>query len=445
MKRKDIYISLYVLVPAIFSGISVITVIVAYRITSRYPETGVAPDTQIIWLVAATAAFTFACSYLIIRLILKPIFRFIKTAKNLPVMSQPPEAENISSSPENIEYLDRFLDQVTTILGNMEATELFPEIIGQSKAMRMLFSQVMKVAPTDATVLIIGESGTGKELLATSIYEHSPRKGKPFIKLNCVAIPEGLLESELFGHEKGAFTGAASSKKGKFEIADSGTILLDEIGDMPLATQAKILRVLQEKEFERVGGSHPIKVDVRFIAATNRNIPELITTGRFREDLYHRLNVFSQRIPPLRERRDDILILAEYFMNKAPKHVELSLPALKLLLGHNWPGNVRELKNTIERAAVMTENELIEPYHLPHDFFENERGKETGIWNFDGNTSLDDWLQKNEKEMIIEALKRAGGVQVRAAQLLGINQRSLWHRIRKYTIDASSFKNHQML
>lgn len=215
-------------------------------------------------------------------------------------------------------------------------------------------------------MFITGESGTGKELVATSIHDHGLRREKPFIKLNCVAIPEGLLESELFGHERGAFTGAIAQKRGKFEMADGGTIFLDEIGDMPLSTQAKVLRVLQEKEFERVGGIHSIKVNVRFVSATNKNLSEMVKQGTFREDLYYRINVFSIHLPPLRQRREDIPFLANHFIEKfSSRPLELSPESLQRLLVYSWPGNIRELQNVLERAIVLTsDQDIIEPGHL---------------------------------------------------------------------------------
>ncbi len=324
------------------------------------------------------------------------------------------------------------------MLSKVEARELFPEIIGQSKVMRGIFSQILKVAPTDATVLITGESGTGKELVAQSIYQHSLRKEGPFIKLNCVAIPEGLLESELFGHEKGSFTGATTQKRGKFELAHGGTILLDEIGDMPLTTQAKLLRVLQEKEFERVGGTKPIRVDIRIIASTNKNLMKLVQEGRFREDLFYRLNVFALHLPPLRDRRDDVPSLAQNFVETAPKPAEISPGALQTLMGFNWPGNVRELKNVIERAAVMAENGVIEPQHLPVQVSGGLVGQ--AMQEVSEQANLDDRLAEIEKRLIIDALMRADGVQVKAAQILGIKERSLWHRVKKYEIDVTTIK-----
>jgi len=304
--------------------------------------------------------------------------------------------------------------------------------------MRGIFSQILKVAPTDATVLITGESGTGKELVAQSLYQHSLRKEGPFIKLNCVAIPEGLLESELFGHEKGAFTGATAQKRGKFELAHGGTILLDEIGDMPLATQAKLLRVLQEKEFERVGGTKPIRVDIRIIASTNKNLMKLVQEEKFREDLFYRLNVFALHLPPLRERREDIPALAQGFVETAPKQAEISSAALQLLMGFQWPGNVRELKNVIERAAVMAEEGMIEPQHLPVQISGGLVGQ--AMQEVPEQASLDDRMAEIEKRFIIDALTRADGVQVKAAQILGIKERSLWHRVKKYNIDVTTIR-----
>lgn len=441
MKRKDFHISLYILVPTILSGISVIAVIVTYRVTAYYILKGINPDIPILWLVIAVAFFAFICSILIIRFIMKPFMRFVKAAKTLPVISQTPKADNLATKSENIEDLQRILDQVTTILGTVEAREAFPHIIGQSRALRSIFGLIMKVSPTDTTVLLSGESGTGKELVATAIYEQSLRRGKPFIKINCVAIPEGLLESELFGHEKGAFTGAVAQKKGKFELANGGTIFLDEIGDMPLSTQAKILRVLQEREFERVGGTRPISVDIRLIAATNKNLQNMVKTGAFREDLFYRLNVFTLHLPPLRERREDIPLLIDHFLKQSGRVTEVSPRSLRVLLKYQWPGNIRELRNVIERATVIAE-ETIEPPHLPSFLM-----SDSPISLNDGETekSLDARLHEIEKAMIIEAMTRTNGMQVRAAELLGINERSLWHRIKKYHIDVSPFRKLQNL
>ncbi len=440
MNKKDIHLSLYILIPTIFSGFAIIAVIVTFQITSYYLQRNIKPLPEMIWFGIATGIFSFVCTFWILRLILRPIFQFVKTAEKFPVMTQAPKMDVASTEPENMEHLHRILNQVTAILGNVEARELFPEIIGSSRAMRGIFGQILKVAPTDATVLITGESGTGKELVATSLHEHSLRKGQPFVRINCVAIPEGLLESELFGHEKGAFTGAIAQKKGKFEQADGGAVFLDEIGDMPPATQAKLLRVLQEKEFERVGGTQTIRVDVRFITATNKNLPEMIKTGAFREDLFYRLNVFSLRLPPLRERREDIPFLIDHFLGMSGKELAISQRAMQLLLGYGWPGNIRELQNVIARAAVFAEG-TIDASHLPAAL----TGEASALKDSKGGeeSSLDERLGEIEKGMIIEAIKRAGGVQTRAAEMLGIKPRSLWHRITKYKIDIPTLKKLQ--
>jgi len=255
----------------------------------------------------------------------------------------------------------------------------------------------------------------------------------PFVKINCVAIPEELLENELFGHEKGAFTGAISRKLGKFEIANGGTIFLDEIGDMSLNLQAKLLRVLQERELDRIGGSRPIKIDVRFIASTNKDLAAMVTEGLFREDLYYRLNVFTLYLPQLSERKEDIPLLVEHFLRKAPKPAKVFSLPLQMLMGYSWPGNIRELQNIVERAAVMSDDGIIEAHHLPADI----RGYFTDEASTEFNTlSLDDQLRTIEKNMVIEALKKAQGVQVKAAEILGINPRSLMHRVKKHSIDV---------
>jgi transcriptional regulator with PAS, ATPase and Fis domain len=437
---KRINIRLYILVPAIFSGITIINIIVSYRIISYYLALKREPALLITWWGIAIVCFTFVCSYLVLWVILSPVTRFVKNTENLPVFQNVSVDDKVPKARDDLQHFSKVFNEVTDILSKVEAKELFPDIIGHGKAMRGIFSQILKVAPTDSTVLISGESGTGKELVATSIYEHSLRKGRPFVKLNCVAIPEGLLESELFGHEKGAFTGATSQKKGKFELANGGTIFLDEIGDMPLPTQAKLLRVLQEKEFERVGGNHSIKVDVRFIAATNKHLLEMVKSGTFREDLYYRINVFSIYLPPLRERTEDIPMLAEYFLEKSTKPAQFSPQVLQILMGYAWPGNVRELQNAIERAAVLSEDGMVSPVHFPSQYsslgFTGQVFRETSE-----SASIDDRLNDIEKSIIMEVLTRTGGVQVKAAQLLGINQRSLWHRIKKYNIDVETFKN----
>jgi two-component system response regulator AtoC len=294
-----------------------------------------------------------------------------------------------------------------------------PNIIGESVVMQRVFSLIEKVSASEATVLILGESGTGKELVATTIHYQSSRKNKPLIKVNCSTLPEGLIESELFGHEKGAFTGAIKRKPGRFELADGGTIFLDEIGDLPPSTQAKILRVLQERQFERIGGTATLSVDVRIIAATNKNLEEEVRSGRFREDLYYRLNVIPIVLPPLRERKEDIPGLIEFLMDKYKKklsrNVRLSAEAADALLRYDYPGNIRELENTIERCATLAMAEVI--------------GREEA-----GNLLLSDVTADAEKSHILSVLKATRGVKTKAAEILGISRKTLWEKMNAYGI-----------
>ena len=439
MKRKNIYISLYVLIPVIYTGISMIGVIVTYQLFKQPEKINQISSLNFIYLVAAMAFFTLSISLLLLRFFLTPFIRFVNKAQKMSILadSRLGKQERIT---DNFNQITKLFDNVANILSNVEAKELFPHIIGSSASMRNIFTQIIKVAPTDSTVLISGESGTGKELIASSIYEHSMRKDRPFIKINCVAIPEGLLESELFGHERGSFTGATEQKKGKFEIADHGTIFLDEIGDMPLATQSKLLRVLQEKEFERVGGVKLIRVDIRVIAATNKNLPAMIKNGTFREDLYFRLNVFSISLPALRERKEDIPLISNCFLESLPKPAKLSTSALQELIGYSWPGNVRELRNILEQSSILSENGIIELHHLPEALFKQNSQNEV---NLSDDMALNAKLELMEKEIIIAALRKTRGIQVKAADVLGINQRSLWHRIKKYSIEINTFRNLQ--
>lgn len=439
MKKKNFYINLYILIPVIYTGITILGVLAVYHIFSPpvKPQSGFL---NIYTLVLLIGCFSFLTSLFILRLLLKPLVNFVEKTKKMPIFPEDKTQKN-GHVTDDVSKINQVFDSVAHILSNVEARELFPRIVGSSAAMRNIFTQITKVAPTDSTVLITGESGTGKELIAFSIYEHSLRKQKPFVAINCVAIPEGLLESELFGHEKGSFTGATARKIGKFEMADGGTVFLDEIGDMPLSIQAKLMRALQEKEFERVGGTTPVRVNIRFIAATNKDLPQLIREGGFREDLYFRLNVFSIFLPPLRDRREDVSILAGHFLAQSEKDVRLSTEALQLLIGYNWPGNVRELKNSIERASILTEGGVIESSHLPEDI--RRQSKNNGEYSENANISLDEQINMMERERILSALRETGGVQVKAAAMLGINQRSLWHRIKKHQIDAGLFKKLQ--
>jgi len=312
-------------------------------------------------------------------------------------------------------------------------------IIGNTKPMISLYKMIDKIAKTNATTLVLGESGVGKELVASAIHFKSHRNENPFIKFNCAALPESIVESELFGHEKGAFTGASATRQGRFELAHTGTIFLDEVGELSLAVQAKLLRIIQEKEFERVGGSKTIKVDVRVIAATNRNLEELIRGGLFREDLYYRLNIFPITVPPLRERKTDILLLADYFVEKfnAANHKgirRISTTSIDMLMRYHWPGNVRELQNCMERAVILSEDNVIHGYHLPPTL----QTAESSGTPYTG--SLQQKLDAIEKEMIMEALKRTQGNMSRAAVQLGLSDRIMGLRIKKFDIDYRKFR-----
>jgi transcriptional regulator with PAS, ATPase and Fis domain len=438
MIRTRYHISFYIIIPFIIVGLTLLAAIIAFRLSQYCFQHQLDPGLPVFLGSAMFAGLALCCAVIIVNFLLKPMNDFISKTKTIPALS----IERTQMAPHRhhqIDEISQVFDNVAKLLSQVDARHFFPDIIGESRAIRSVLSQIMQVAPTDSTVLILGESGTGKELIATSIYEHSNRKDKPFIKLNCVAVAEGLWESELFGHEKGAFTGATQQKPGKFEQAHGGTLFLDEIGDMPRETQAKILRVLQEKEFERVGGTRTLKVDVRFIAATNKNLEQMVADGTFREDLFYRLNVFSLTLPPLRERPEDVALLARHFLGRGPNPAKLSNMALHLLKNYAWPGNVRQLQNTIERAGVVAEDGLIDTAHLPKELTNGFSRRMTD--RIKPSLSLDDQLKEIEKGFIVEALKKAGGVQVKAAEMLGINQRSLWHRIKKYEIDARQMKN----
>lgn len=318
----------------------------------------------------------------------------------------------------------------------------FETIIGNSPKMKRVFEIINRVASSKATVLIRGETGTGKELIASAIHKNSPRVEKPYIKLNCAAIPEALLESELFGHEKGAFTDAKSLRKGRFELAHGGTLFLDEIGDISPSLQVKLLRVLQEQEFERIGGSSSIKVDVRIIAATNRNLEVMVEEGDFREDLFYRLNVIPIELPPLRERRDDVSLLVIYFLDKFKKihnkELDITPAARELLSSYSWPGNIRELQNSIERVVLFANGEHIDidevDIMLPYI---NKNQKERGSKSEEPKKLLmtKNDLQILEREAIIKALQECHGVRIKAAQKLGMSNRQIGYKIKKHNIE----------
>jgi len=313
----------------------------------------------------------------------------------------------------------------------------FSSIIGKSQAMKELFETLAMVSPTDATVLLLGESGTGKEIIANAIHQNSPRKDHPYIKVNCAALPETLLESELFGHEKGAFTGALAGRKGRFELADGGTLFLDEIGEMSPVTQAKILRVLQAKEFEPVGGNHTISVDVRIIAATHKDLKTEVATGGFREDLFYRLHVVPVTIPALRNKREDIPLLAEHFLRMYTKKNDKNVSGfdsrvMDALTRYSWPGNVRELENIVERMVIMTRGDIIAYDDLPQEYRTLPAGEER--WPGPAGSSL----KEIERDVIIKTLERTGGNRTKAALILGITRKTLQNKIKEFSIDSAA-------
>jgi two-component system response regulator PilR (NtrC family) len=318
----------------------------------------------------------------------------------------------------------------------------FSNIIGRSESMLEVFKMIQTVARTNSTILLTGESGTGKGLVAQAIHFHSLRRDKPMVSLNCGAMPENLLESELFGHMRGAFTGAESNKKGLLEVAEKGTIFLDEIGEMSAVMQVKLLRVLQERRFRRVGGLEELQADIRVIAATNQDLTKAVAEGRFREDLYYRINVIPIVLPPLRERREDIPLLAEHFLAKYAEQMEkavtgIARPALDLLMHHDWPGNIRELENAIERAVALEATPAILPESLPASVRGGaalRAATTTGETLPEGGIDLEAHVKEIERGYISQALERAGGVQVKAAEMLGMSFRSFRYYVKKYNL-----------
>ena len=315
-------------------------------------------------------------------------------------------------------------------------------IVSSSSRMREVFEMISRVADSNATVLLRGESGTGKTLVAKAIHYNSKRREKPFVVVNCSALPEALLESELFGHEKGAFTGAHDVKKGRFEIAEGGTLFLDEIGELSQAVQVKLLNVIQDREFQRLGGVAPIKCSVRLVTATHVDLEEAVKTGKFREDFYYRLNVFPVYLPPLRKRRTDILLLAEYFLatyaeENGKQIARISTPAIDLLMQYHWPGNVRELQNCLERAVLICDEEAIKSFHLPPTL---QTADSTFAGKNQNPLSLSASVERFEKELIIEALKSSDGNQTKAAKYLDTSLRIINYKIHNYKISAKSYR-----
>ncbi len=351
-------------------------------------------------------------------------------------LTKPVDPEKLATILRHILEKHQLRDENRALRQQIQAERRSTRLIGSSPKMLEVLETIHTVAPTEATVLVRGESGTGKELVASAIHQLSPRAKRPLVKVNCAAIPETLLEDELFGHERGAYTGAHAQRKGRFETAHRGTIFLDEIAEMSPALQAKFLRVIQEREFERLGGSDPILVDVRIIASTNRNLEDEVRQGSFREDLYFRINVVPIVVPPLRERRDDILVLANHFLERFQarnkrEFAGIAPAAQRKLVAYHWPGNVRELENCIERAVVMARGDVIgaddlalypDAVRAPEDDVASQLVKE--------GFSVEDF----ERKLIIASLAKTGGNQSRAAELLGLSRRTLQYRIEKYDI-----------
>ncbi len=341
--------------------------------------------------------------------------------------------------------------ELASLRTRLRAARGAPAIVGQSEGMRRVVELIHRVAGLDTTVLVTGESGTGKEVVSDAVHALSKRATGPFVKVNCAAIPENLLESELFGHEKGAFTGALALKKGKFELAQGGSLMLDELGDMPLFLQPKLLRAVEQKQIERVGGARPIDIDIRIIAATNQDLPQLVEEKRFRADLYYRLSVAVIRIPPLRERKEDLPLLVEHFLSRINVKLGLDLrgvtrEAMGLLYAHDWPGNVRQLANVLERAAIMSTGEVLEAEHFRDAFQVRPRAAGQGdclpgaVEAGGGHVaSLRQTLEDVERSMIESALAKKDGVQKDAAALLGISPKNLWNKLQKHGIDPARF------
>ncbi len=356
-------------------------------------------------------------------------------------IQKPFENQTLLSHISKALSIYRIVQENAMLRDAISSTYNFGNIIGKSKKMKELYETIKKIAPFNANVLIEGESGTGKELVAKSIHYNSTRKNNSLIAVNCSAFAETLLESELFGHEKGAFTGATSRKKGRFEIADKGTLFLDEIGELPLSLQVKLLRVLQEKSFERVGGTEPVPVDFRLISATNKNLEKQVANGLFREDLYYRINVVKAPIPPLRERKEDIPLLVSHFIKKyaidsnPPTIVRgITQEAAKLLFDQQWKGNVRELENTIERASILSSHEDIIPADLPLIIRQNI-SLDLDLGGIPENAGLSETLLSVEKKMIQRAMTLASGVQTKAAEILGIGKSGLNQKLKKYGLE----------
>jgi len=359
--------------------------------------------------------------------------------------SKPIEWEKLEITIKNALVTRELRSEISRLKGQLKGKFSFDQIIGKSQKMKEVFQSLERVVDTDVTVSIRGESGTGKELLARAIHFNGERKNKPFVAVNCAAIPENLLESELFGHEKGAFTGAVSRRLGKFEQANKGTIFLDEIGDMPISTQVKILRVLQERKFQRVGGSELVNIDVRLISATNKNLEEDMKTGKFREDLYYRISVYPIMVPPLKKRKQDVPLLAAFFMEKFNKDYRRKVKGIQprtmdYLMQYDWPGNVRELENVLERSFLNAGDSVLTPEHLPITItsFKEEQSSNDSFIDLKRVVSLTSKitpLKELEKEVLVQALRLTNYNMSNAASELGIGRTTLYRKLQKYRID----------
>jgi two-component system response regulator HydG len=351
-------------------------------------------------------------------------------------LTKPVESEELKIIVDKVLHHQQLEQENLFLKERLNKKFNFSNIIASSEAMSKLFHAITLAAPTEATVLITGESGTGKELIANAIHENSLRYDKTFIKINCAALPENLLESELFGHKKGAFTGAESNKKGRFHLADKGSIFLDEITEMSLTTQVKLLRVLQEREFDPLGSIETIKVDTRIIAVTNKDLETAVKEGKFREDLYFRMNVINVKVPPLRDRKEDIPVLADFFLKKYSEKNQILIKgfvpkSMDLLMRYNWPGNVRELENVIERAVIMSRGEMITAAEFPDVFRELDVNADDKVnWLPSGKS-----LKEIEKQMILQTLEESDGNRTHAADILGISRRTLQIKLKEYGIN----------
>jgi DNA-binding NtrC family response regulator len=359
-------------------------------------------------------------------------------------LTKPFEPEELEMAVHNAINLRDILRENQRLKATVSQALAGKQLLGESPATRHLLEEIQKVAPYKTNVLITGESGTGKELVARTIHNLGPRRDRPWVAINCSAIPRDLMESELFGYVKGAFTGAAQTRLGRLEQAQSGTLFLDEIGDLDLALQTKMLRVLQEREFSPVGSDQVRKVDVRIMAATNRDLKEMVREGKFREDLFYRLDVYSIVVPPLRDRREDVPLLAQVFLHELSADTDKSVSAIspeamEVLTRYNWPGNIRELHNAIERSLLSCKGDTIDARDLPHTILRGAGAVPAADSLLDnmGSGDLDTWLEGVERRAILQALDQNQGIQAQAARRLGISERSLWHRIKKLKIQVN--------